>query len=279
MLALAGRPEHIATLISGVDRYNPSNVHLLEDYLQQQLANGQYDILANLALLKLYQFNPTSLSASAALSVLFLALAHAPFSPDFNLAWSLLSDSFVTGAALPPSHARGSDDDDDDSDDSDADERRARKNAAKGQSSTVPRGEKEAAELLREWSGHLAARQFRQFWTRVHNSASGASGGATNEDAVRLVEGLKQSANGWDAAVRDAIAGEVECSFRSIKKETAETFLGTQDLSQIAQTRNWTVSGSDVQLPQNDSNTPKSSVTHERIEIEQLARLMGRSQA
>jgi predicted MPP superfamily phosphohydrolase len=29
------------------------DVHLLEDYLQQQLANDQYDILANLALLKL----------------------------------------------------------------------------------------------------------------------------------------------------------------------------------------------------------------------------------
>lgn len=77
MLANANRPSHIETLISGVDRYNPSSeqprlrqggagpritlanhtgpadVHLLEDYLQQQLANDQYDLLANLALLKL----------------------------------------------------------------------------------------------------------------------------------------------------------------------------------------------------------------------------------
>jgi hypothetical protein len=30
-----------------------ADVHLLEDYLQQQLANDQYDLLANLALLKL----------------------------------------------------------------------------------------------------------------------------------------------------------------------------------------------------------------------------------
>jgi hypothetical protein len=61
------------------------------------------------------------------------------------------------------------------------------------------------------------------------------------------------------------------------------------------------VKGSDVELPQNDSNTPKASVTHERIEIErtfpslsrffpfqqttdfassvELARLLGKSQA
>ncbi|GAA5831943.1 hypothetical protein JCM3766R1_000165 [Sporobolomyces carnicolor] len=259
MLALEGRPEHIATLISGVDRYNPSNVHLLEDYLQQQLADGQYDLLANLALLKLYQFNPTSLSPAAALSTLFLALTHAPFAADFGLAWSLLSDSFVNGAALPPVAANDSDDDSDD-------DEPVKKVAA------TPRGEKETAQLLQGLSSLLQGRKFRQFWATIDKVQGG-------KDVEGQVEALKRDAKGWDRAIRQEIAKEIELSFRSVKKDTLAGFLGTQDFNEIAESRKWTINEQDVQLPQNDSNTPKSSVTHERIEIEQLSRLLGRTQA
>ena len=48
------RPEIIENLVSGVDRYNPSNVSILEDYLYSQIRNNEYDCLANLAILKLY---------------------------------------------------------------------------------------------------------------------------------------------------------------------------------------------------------------------------------
>lgn len=47
------RPQHIDELISGVDRYNPQNLTALTEYLDQQLQTGQYDCLANLAILKL----------------------------------------------------------------------------------------------------------------------------------------------------------------------------------------------------------------------------------
>ena len=47
------RPEIIENLVSGVDRYNPSNVSILEDYLYSQIRNNEYDCLANLAILKL----------------------------------------------------------------------------------------------------------------------------------------------------------------------------------------------------------------------------------
>jgi translation initiation factor 3 subunit K len=47
------RPEHIEQLISGVDRYNPQNLTVLTEYLEQQMQNGEYDCLANLAILKL----------------------------------------------------------------------------------------------------------------------------------------------------------------------------------------------------------------------------------
>lgn len=49
----ASRPAHIDELISGVDRYNPQNLAVLVEYLQQQLDSGEYDCLANLAILKL----------------------------------------------------------------------------------------------------------------------------------------------------------------------------------------------------------------------------------
>jgi translation initiation factor 3 subunit K len=64
------RPELIESLVSGVgrchflypysenfssisDRYNPSNVGILEDYLFHQIRSREYDCLANLAILKL----------------------------------------------------------------------------------------------------------------------------------------------------------------------------------------------------------------------------------
>lgn len=38
---------------NGVDRYNPTNLPFMEDYLQSQVTSGEYDLLANLAILKL----------------------------------------------------------------------------------------------------------------------------------------------------------------------------------------------------------------------------------
>jgi translation initiation factor 3 subunit K len=48
------RPEVIQSLIDGVDRYNPDNISILEEYLATQCQNEEYDLMANLAALKLY---------------------------------------------------------------------------------------------------------------------------------------------------------------------------------------------------------------------------------
>src|SRR5271170_5671897 len=42
------------TYNSLLDRYNPSNVSILEDYLYHQIRSQEYDCLANLAILKLF---------------------------------------------------------------------------------------------------------------------------------------------------------------------------------------------------------------------------------
>jgi translation initiation factor 3 subunit K len=121
------RPTLIESLVSGVglcqfelpclndaemftDRYNPSNVGILEDYLYHQIRSKEYDCLANLAILKLfaflsflftrphtgspffrYQFNPDLYNPDVVVNILVKALASVPF-PDFNLSVALLDD-------------------------------------------------------------------------------------------------------------------------------------------------------------------------------------------
>ncbi|KIM33018.1 hypothetical protein M408DRAFT_326688 [Serendipita vermifera MAFF 305830] len=87
----AERPEIIDTLINGVDRYNPSNVGILEDYLYHQARTNEYDCLANLAILKLYQFNPDLYNVDVVVNILLKALTATPL-PDFNLCMALLSE-------------------------------------------------------------------------------------------------------------------------------------------------------------------------------------------
>lgn len=41
----------------GVDRYNPTNLSYMEEYLQSQVQSGEYDLLAYLAILKLCAFH------------------------------------------------------------------------------------------------------------------------------------------------------------------------------------------------------------------------------
>ncbi|KAI0094700.1 armadillo-type protein [Irpex rosettiformis] len=85
------RTELIENLVSGVDRYNPSNVGILEDYLYHQIRSEEYDCLANLAIVKLYQFNPDLYNPDVVINILIKALTSTPF-PDFNLCISLLDD-------------------------------------------------------------------------------------------------------------------------------------------------------------------------------------------
>lgn len=91
----------IENLVSGVDRYNPSNVGILEDYLYHQIRSEEYDSLANLAILKLYQFNPDLYNADVVINILIKALTSSPF-PDFNLCISLLDERPINANADEP---------------------------------------------------------------------------------------------------------------------------------------------------------------------------------
>ncbi|KAK7463758.1 hypothetical protein VKT23_005696 [Stygiomarasmius scandens] len=97
----ATRTELIENLVSGVDRYNPSNVGILEDYLYHQIRSQEYDCLANLAILKLYQFNPDLYNPDVVINILIKALAAAP-APDFNLCISLLDERLQNASLDEP---------------------------------------------------------------------------------------------------------------------------------------------------------------------------------
>ncbi|KAF7306667.1 Eukaryotic translation initiation factor 3 subunit K [Mycena indigotica] len=91
----------IEDLVSGVDRYNPSNVGILEDYLYHQIRSQEYDCLANLAILKLYQFNPELYNPDVVINILIKALTTSPL-PDFNLSISLLDERSINSSLEEP---------------------------------------------------------------------------------------------------------------------------------------------------------------------------------
>ncbi|ORX40157.1 armadillo-type protein [Kockovaella imperatae] len=86
------RQEVIHELIHGVDRYNPSNLPYMEEYLSSQIKDGEYDLLANLAILKLYQFNPQMSNPEVIINILLKSLSATVHGPDFNLCLSLLRE-------------------------------------------------------------------------------------------------------------------------------------------------------------------------------------------
>ncbi|KAI9631948.1 armadillo-type protein [Dioszegia hungarica] len=88
----SSRTEVIHELIHGVDRYNPTNLSYMEEYLQAQVQSGEYDLLAYLAVLKLYQFNPHMSNPDIITHILLKALSHTVHGPDFTLCLHLLRE-------------------------------------------------------------------------------------------------------------------------------------------------------------------------------------------
>ena len=68
----------IRPLLSGIEKYNPSNIVQLENYVKHQATSDDYDFDANLVLMKLYQFHPTKASSNVACQILLKALTNLP---------------------------------------------------------------------------------------------------------------------------------------------------------------------------------------------------------
>lgn len=82
----------IANKLKGIERYNPLHIGILTDYLDAQCSNNQYDLEANSAILKLYQFNPTLFKSDVVEKILLKALTNLPH-PDYILCELLIESS------------------------------------------------------------------------------------------------------------------------------------------------------------------------------------------
>lgn len=76
-------------------RYNPENLQTLESYVDYQSRENTYDLEANLAVLKLYQFNPQRYNSNITCQILLKALTNFPHT-DFVLCKCLLSEKHVS---------------------------------------------------------------------------------------------------------------------------------------------------------------------------------------
>ncbi|XP_071396126.1 eukaryotic translation initiation factor 3 subunit K isoform X3 [Centroberyx affinis] len=75
---------NVGKLLRGIDRYNPENLATLERYVETQAKENAYDLEANLAVLKLYQFNPAYFQTNVTSQILLKALTNLPHT-DFTL--------------------------------------------------------------------------------------------------------------------------------------------------------------------------------------------------
>jgi len=90
---------NVARLLEGIDRYNPENLPVLERYVENQAAENVYDLEANLAVLKLYQFNPGNCKLSVAAMILLKSLTNLPYN-DFNLCKCLIDAVHLEDEAI-----------------------------------------------------------------------------------------------------------------------------------------------------------------------------------
>ena len=91
---MEGMKSEIKSMLQGIERYNPENIKTLEHYVELQAREKGYDLEANLALLKLYQFNPTYSNLQVVVQILLKSLTNLPHT-DFVLCKCLLSQEVL----------------------------------------------------------------------------------------------------------------------------------------------------------------------------------------
>ncbi|NXR17063.1 EIF3K factor, partial [Cinclus mexicanus] len=92
---------NVGKLLRGIDRYNPENLATLERYVETQAKENAYDLEANLAVLKLYQFNPAFFQTGVTAQILLKALTNLPHT-DFTLCKCMIDQAHVSwGVEMP----------------------------------------------------------------------------------------------------------------------------------------------------------------------------------
>ncbi|CED84681.1 arm repeat-containing protein [Phaffia rhodozyma] len=237
----AARPVEIDDLIAGVDRYNPANVSFLEDYLYDQVKSGSYDCLANLATLKLYQFNPNLLNTDVLVHILLKTLIATP-GPDFGLSVALIGDrAFSVPASEEEDEMEGH----------------------------LPA----LLEFLTKAHSLLRTCQFSQFWKLLNGDEEAATILRQNQLAEHpLFAKLIRT---------DVVSKAVASTNQRISSSLLGKWLdlsGDELNKFITSELKWTIEGDVVTIGQNEDNDVKGKTVRENVELNQLTKVIAAGQ-
>nr|KMM64570.1 hypothetical protein CPAG_00922 [Coccidioides posadasii RMSCC 3488] len=242
------RPAHIDAILNGLDRYNPETTAVFQDYVVQQCEDRTFDCYANLALLKLYQFNPPLLNAETVTNILAKALTVFP-SPAFSLSLALLP-AYTQPYATSPTQATTA-------------------NLPMQTADFV-----EAVQKLTHLSTLLESAQYTAFWSTLNSDD--------------LYADLTADVAGFEELIRIRIAVEVGKAFREIGADVLMGWLdmrGMETLEKfVVDVCGWEVdkskaegeNGVIVRVPRNKENEARGEVKGEKVGIEMFGRVVRR---
>ncbi|EMD00044.1 hypothetical protein BAUCODRAFT_63826 [Baudoinia panamericana UAMH 10762] len=233
------RPENIDTILNGLDRYNPETTAVFQEYVAQQCENQTYDCYANLALLKLYQFNPHLTRDEATTNILVKALTVFP-APDYSLCLSLLPPYVLAQSKLQ--HQNG------------------------GPTPTGQGTLAEAVQHLNTLHTQLNNAQYADFWNTFE-------GDDIYADLVADVQGFEEVMRVRIAVVVSQCMQEVQ---RSVL-ESWLNLRGSKLENFVREVCAWTIEGESVKIPSNNENEARGTVVRENVKFEQFGRIVKRA--
>ncbi|PLN80488.1 eukaryotic translation initiation factor 3 subunit K [Aspergillus taichungensis] len=233
------RPANIDAILEGLDRYNPETTTIFQDYVAQQCEDRTFDCYANLALLKLYQFNPHLLQAETATNVLAKALTVFP-SPAFSLCLALLP------AYTQPFPSSNTD----------------------GQAAAQNNDFVESVQKLARLSTLLESAQYAQFWSTLNSDdlyADLVADVAGFEELVRIRIAFEVG-----KAFREISTDILEQWLDLRNRDALEKFVSEVCSWQVDQ------AAGVVRVPTNKENEARSEVKSERVGIDMFGRVIRR---
>ncbi|KAF9884045.1 hypothetical protein FE257_002330 [Aspergillus nanangensis] len=235
------RPASIDAILEGLDRYNPETTTVFQDYVAQQCEDRTFDCYANLALLKLYQFNPHLIHPETVTNVLVKALTVFP-SPAFSLCLALLPPH------TQPFPAN-----------------------AEAQASSQISDFVESVQKLARLSTLLESAQYAQFWSTLNSDdlyADLVADVAGFEELVRIRIAVEVG-----KAFRQISAEVLEQWLDLRSREALEKF--------VVEVCSWEIekngpNGTVIKVPTNKENEVRSEVKSERVDIDMFGRVLRR---
>ncbi|KAK9453845.1 armadillo-type protein [Dipodascopsis uninucleata] len=245
----SGRPVEIEEILTTLSRYNPETTTILQDYVATQCSTGTSDIMANLALLKLYQFNPQLSREDTIINILSKALTVFP-DLDFSLCLHLLPPALLAKYNLSSLKTAPSADSEDQLTNS--------------------------VHRLTYLNNLLESAEFTLFWRTLSSDV--------DEEYADLVADVV----GFEDDIRRGIVRALYLSMTKIKTDIALGYFNFETEEQLKswiarEMKGWEIMGDEVVLVDsneasnvNATEAKQPSTSESKVKLEQLGRLIRR---